>query len=105
MLTHVSDAPAKFKNNSSISSCAACGKSGIHTLQISCSTRNCRDHHFYSRKNTNPLVIPQPPFQSTSNVGIECYYMSLTRLSNSRIIVQYLPVPHVVDSAASQKFH
>jgi len=31
--------------------------------------------------------------------------MSLTCLPNSRIIVQYLPVPHVVDSTASQKFH
>src|SRR5579859_3295802 len=57
------------------------------------------------RGGTEPKVFLQPRAQSSSNAGIGSYYMSLTRLPNTRIILQYLPVPHVVDSPASQKFH
>ena len=60
------------------------------------------DDHF---GRTEPKVFLQPLAQSSSNAGIGSYYMSLTRLPNTRIILQYLPVPHVVDSPASQKFH
>jgi len=43
MLLHVPDAPAKFKNNCSISSCAACGG---HRRQPEISLSPHADHHF-----------------------------------------------------------